>query len=500
VTPATLARLALAGSRTDRLRVVLTMTSSALASLVLLAAATVAAVPELGTSDDGSEGWNNYSSALIAEPGLRPGVVLTLLLLAVPVLVLAGHSVRFGSPARDRRLAAVRLAGGTRRQAVLLAAVETGLSALAGSLAGLVAYLILRRFLHRPGPGGRLPLPTDVLPPVWGIALVMLIVPVLATIAAGLLLRHVLITPLGVVRRIRDKRPSVLPGVLILGGIFAPIVIRPAGVWIFRKLSGSDMAEWIPAGITVIILVAILGVIIGTGWITYTTGRLLHRHGRRPAALLAGRQLMADPWSGSRLLAALLAALIIGAGVYAYRSSLVTEFAANEQASQQLGEDSGYDTAFYLNAITLINLTVEIGIVVAAAGIMVALAEGIVTRRRTYAALVAAGVPRRTLGEAIAWQTLGPMVPATLVALIVGTGLVRSIFSTATADIGTCTGDNCEPGSPDWHTAVVTLKVPVPVGDLFLLGAGAVVIMALVAGVGLLFLRMSTDLEEIRVG
>jgi hypothetical protein len=501
VRPTTLARLALAGSRTDRLRVALTVVSSALASLVLLAAATVAAVPELGRSDEGSGAWNNYSSELIAQPGLRPGVVLTLLLLAVPVLVLAGHSVRFGSPARDRRLAAVRLAGGTRRQAVLLAAFETGLSALLGSVVGFGAYLSLRQALHRPGPDGHLPLPTDVLPPAWGVALVLAIVPVLASVAAAVLLRHVVITPLGVVRRTRDKQPSVLPGVLILGGIFAPIVIRPAGEWILRQLSGHGLTpDWFLPGIALIILAAIVGVILGTGWITYTTGRVLHRYGRRPGALLAARQLMADPWSGSRMLAALLAALIIGSGVYTYRTSVVTEIAADEQAWRQLGEVGSQDNAFYMNTIDLINVAVDVGIVLAAAGIMVALAEGIVTRRRTYAALVATGVPRRTLGEAIMWQTLGPLVPATLVALIVGTGLVRSMGSTATAEVGNCAGENCEPGSPNWHNATVTLNVPIPYADLVLLGAGAAVVMALVAGVGLLFLRMSTDLEEIRMG
>src|SRR4051812_26363429 len=50
------------------------------------------------------------------------------------------------------------------------------------------------------------------------------------------------------------------------------------------------------------------------------------------------------------------------------------------------------------------------------------------------------------------------------------------------------------------HSATVTLKVPIPFDDLARLGAGALVVMALVAGVGLLFLRMSTDLQEIRVG
>jgi hypothetical protein len=154
--------------------------------------------------------------------------------------------------------------------------------------------------------------------------------------------------------------------------------------------------------------------------------------------------------------------------------------------------------------LDLVNLTVYLGMVVAAAGILVALAEGIVSRRRAYAALVATGVPRRTLGEAIAWQTLAPLVPAALVALTVGVGIVRAPgFNTVTTRSVTCSGtaEQClEPGSPLRHVVRITLAVPVPVGDLLLLGAGAFAVMVLVVGVGLLFLRMSTDLEELRVG
>ena len=101
------------------------------------------------SSNDGSAGWNHYSADVVAQPGLRPGVVATLLLVALPILALAGQSIRFGSPARDRRLAAIRLAGATPRQAVLIAAGETAASALLGSLAGLGAYFLLRVALDR---------------------------------------------------------------------------------------------------------------------------------------------------------------------------------------------------------------------------------------------------------------------------------------------------------------------------------------------------------------
>jgi hypothetical protein len=502
--PGTVAKLAVAGGRTDRFRMVLTAVSSALAAVVLLAAAAVAAVPELGIPDDGSASWNEqYTSSLIREPGLRPGVIFTLLLLAVPVLFLAGQSIRFGSPARDRRLAAMRLAGATPGQAVLVTAAETAVAALLGSIVGAGAFLLLRVLLHRPEPDGRLPLPTDVLPSAPAFLGVLLAVPVLSAAIGAFLLRRVIITPLGVVRRVRSRSPRLWPGVLILVGVFAPLVIRPLGEWLARidNPTGWDLGLAVAFAA---VLLAVLGVIVGTGWIAYTAGRLLHRFGRRPAMLLAGRQLMADPWNGSRTLAALLAALVLGAGVLSYRAYMETQFAVTDEALT--GEDVIEDSSqkdFFLSSVDLVRIAVAVGALVAAAGIMVALAESIVSRRRTYAGLVAAGVPRRVLGSSIAWQTLAPLVPAVLVALTVGVSLLRGVATEATGGGGaSCSGgpSECYEGSPLWvEQPVVTKAVPVPLGDLLVLGGGAIVIMMLVVGVGLLLLRRSTDLDELRV-
>jgi hypothetical protein len=499
VKPSTLARLALAGSRTDTLRVVFTAVSSALAAVTLLAAATVAAVPELGTKDDGSDAWNTkYSADVVAQPGLRPGVIVTLVLVSLPILALAGQCVRFGSPGRDRRLAAIRLAGGTPRQAVLIASGETAVAALIGSVAGLIVYLVLRWALHRPHADGTLPLPTDVLPSIPALILILLLVPVLAGLAAVVMMRKVIISPFGLVRRIREHKPSVLPGILMIGGVFTPIVVKPFGRWLLERADGISITIAMGIGV-LMILAAILGVVLGTGWIARTAGRILHRYGRSPSALLAGRQLMADPWSGSRMFAALLAALIVGAGVYGYGSYLSTQFDLDAKANQLAGDPagSGYDTGFYLGTIRLISVTVGIGAVVAAIGILVALAEGIISRRRTYASLVAAGVPRRTLGAAIAWQTLAPLVPAVLIALIVGAGLVVTPLDSVTAAGTSCTGGDspvCTDG-PE-----LTASVPWPIADMALLGGGALGVMLLVVGAGLLFLRMSTDVEELRAG
>jgi hypothetical protein len=498
VRPATLARLALAGSRTDTLRVVFTAASSALAAITLLAAATVAAIPELGIAADGSNVQNTrYSAAVLAQPGLRPGVIVTLLLVALPILALAGQCVRFGSPGRDRRLAAIRLAGGTPGQAVLIAAGETAVAGMLGSVAGLAVYLVLRWALNRPNAAGKLALPTDVLPSVPWLVLVLLLVPVLAGLAAVVMMRKVIITPFGLVRQVREHKPSVLPGILMIAGVFSPIVFKPFGEWLLKRADGVSTTIVLGVGVLMIVA-AILGVVLGTAWIARTSGRILHRYARSPGALLGARQLMADPWSGSRMFAALLATLIIGAGVYGYGSYLTAQFNLDAKANRLAGDlsGSGYDTGFYLGTIRLISITVAIGAVVAAVGILVALAEGIIARRRTYAALVAAGVPRRALGAAIAWQTLTPLVPAVLIALVVGAGLVVTPLSSVNA-----VGINCTDASTNCTgTVQLTASVPWPFAGMAMLGGGALVVMLLVVGAGLLFLRMSTDMEELRAG
>lgn len=108
MSPLTLVRLALAGTRVDTVRVVLTAFSAALAALSILAALNVLAIGPLIQGHVNSDEWaQQYSSPLLREPGLRPGVILTFVLLTVPVFALAGQCVRLGAPARDRRLAAI---------------------------------------------------------------------------------------------------------------------------------------------------------------------------------------------------------------------------------------------------------------------------------------------------------------------------------------------------------------------------------------------------------
>ncbi|GAB3948468.1 hypothetical protein GCM10027614_45620 [Micromonospora vulcania] len=402
--PATLVRLALAGNRTDTARVVLTALSALLATLAVLAALTVLAIPK--PAGDAWAESEQYRNALLREPGLRGGTAFALLLLTIPVLALAGQCARLGAPARDRRLAALRLAGATPGQVTRLAVLETGLASLLGTLIGLGTYLVGRDLLHRPDERGRLALPTDVLPSSGALAAVVLGLPVVAALATALMLRTVTTTPLGVSRKAaRERGPRPWAGVLIGLGLLCFVGTRPL---LYQLEDDEALVRWlVPLLFLAGGFAAMIGVVLGTGWISYRCGVLLRRHARRAPALLAAGRLMSDPWAGSRTFAALLAAVIFGAGAAAIRAYFATKDEIEREHALLAGEIGG-GNSFYLSTMDLVDAAVAVAVLIAAGGLIVALVEGIVARRRAYAALVATGVSRGTLGRSVAWQALTP--------------------------------------------------------------------------------------------
>lgn len=485
--PVPLLRLALAGSRTDTLRVTLTAASAALAMLAVLAAATVIAIPEV------AGGYNNqYTTNYLDESGLRPGVTTALILLIIPTLVLAAQCGRLGAPARDRRLAAIRLAGAAPRQAVSLVAVETGIAATLGAIGGLAIYLVGRKLLHNPGPDGLLPLPTDVLPSPLALIALTLALPLLATAVAALALRRVTVGPFGVVRRVRVGAPRIWPGLLVIPGIGAVAVLQPLTEYA-RRQDVTLPAGALLAVVAIGALLTVVGVVFGTGWLSHTVGRTMARFARRPAPLLAGRRLIADPWSGSRAFAVLLACVVFGAGAAGLRAQFTTDFAVNDRVNQSQAEAHGEaftprdDLDFYFSGFDLVNAAIVVAAVIAAGGLLVTVAEGIVSRRHTYAHLTAAGVPRSVLGRAMMWQAVAPVIPATIIAAAAGVSMTRALFGNQV------TGGGFE-GVPEF-----TMSVPFPVGHLGLLSAATVLVVVAALSVSLIFLRPSTHPAELRV-
>ncbi|GGX32286.1 hypothetical protein GCM10010383_73250 [Streptomyces lomondensis] len=512
MSPATTLWLAMAGNRSDRARIALTALSAALGTVTLLAAATVFAVTERHAT--------RYSNPLLNESGLRPGVAFAMTLLTIPVLTFVAQCGRLGAPARERRLASLRMAGATPRQVVRIAAVETFLASVLGVVGGFAVYFVGRALLDAPDAEGRRPLPTDVLPSVVSMAGVAVAVPILVLLLALLTLRRVVITPLGLVRGARRRRPSTAPGVLILAGGGACALVEPVHRHFLTHPRGDDL-PLIIVGVLVVsgVLAVSVGIVTGTGWLTYAIGRLLQRFARRPAGLLAGRRMMADPFAGSRTFAAMLVALVIGSAAAGLSALTLAEVKAQGENTRRYAELSGQPfvpegTGFYERAYQLVGYAVLVAMVIAAAGLLVALADGILARRRALASLVATGASHGLLARALSWQVISPVVPAVALATLAGMLLPRltvpSTNDTADMEVWRCTP---LPGDPhdacadaayqQAHGTLLTAeKVPVtvhmPWGQLALLAGGAVTATVVVTLVGLLFLRMSTRVTELR--
>jgi hypothetical protein len=401
--------------RSERWRLTLTALGAALGTGFALAASVVAVI---GTRFGG--GPPRYTNDLLNEAGLRPGVIAALLLLVLPVLAFIGQCTRIGALRRERRLAALRLAGAGPRQVRRISALETGAACGLGSLAGLAGFLALRAVLDAGAPAagadGRafqvLTWPTDV-PVPWPAAIpVVLGLPLLATAEAWFTLRRAAVDPLGVVPSARRPRPRAGRVRLVLWAL-APLALLAASALQLLNMLVLEVGEtpgytypvFLTLAGTIVVLCAI-GLLYGTAGLAVVTGRLAARSGR-PALLIAGERLQADPWAGARSHAAVLLTTLIGVGFIGVRRMMIDELEAPHRFPY-----AQTDLDFYLGALDLTGLAITIGLAVTVSGLAVGTAESVMTRRRTLAALSATGVPFGVLGRAALLETALPLVPA----------------------------------------------------------------------------------------
>ncbi|MGW7382653.1 ABC transporter permease [Streptomyces sp. NPDC054794] len=340
-----------------------------------------------------------FGHGLLNSPGERSGVIVSLLLLLVPVLGFLGQCARIGAVHRDRRLAGLRLAGATPAQVRRIAALETGLACLAGSLlATAVAVPVLLGLWSSPTV------------PAWaGLALVALGAPVLGAATGALALRRVVASPLGWVRRTRPSSGRG-PGLLFVGGVLAVLLLALVAV---ANTAGGDRAR-VPLTAFALVLVVGGGTVWLAGGTSLLVGRLLAGRARSAATLIAAERLRDDPWAAARTHAAVLLVTIVGTGFVGIRQV----FLAVLDAMRRDGS-LGMDMSFYVTGLDLTAAAILVALAITLSGLAVGTAESLANRRRGLAAQVAAGVPRAVLGRALLLETALPLAPAVVLA---GTG------------------------------------------------------------------------------
>jgi hypothetical protein len=229
-----------------------------------------------------------------------PVVALALLF---PVLIFISTATRLAAARREQRFAAMRLAGATRRQVSVIAAVESSLAAAFGVAAGFGLFFGLRV------PIAAIPLtgipffPADLSLSLPDILVVAIGVPAAAVVAARVALRRVHVSPLGVARKVTPEPPRAWRVLPLLAGL------AELGFFVVhgdpQTITGQVQA--LVPGCALVLA----GLVLAGPWLTMTGARLAASRTSRTATLIAARRLADDPRAGFRAVSGLVLALFV---------------------------------------------------------------------------------------------------------------------------------------------------------------------------------------------
>ncbi|TQL01109.1 FtsX-like permease family protein [Cellulomonas sp. SLBN-39] len=250
-----------------------------------------------------------YPAGQPVDPVERANVAAVLAFSLLPATVLLLTAGRASSAVRDRRLAALRLLGLTRARTAVLAALENGVLALAGALVGLVAFLAAAPLVDRvvaAGPrwfGAPLsPAPAQAATVVLGVVLV--------SAGLGAATQHGT-TRSPAARRSEASRRDPSPWRVALVVVAVALMATVAA-------PGPAAALVDEVGVAMLLVGAMSGalaVALTTPLITTWLAEALVRS-RPTSALMAGRALQAEPAGPARLVAG------VGVAVYLVLAAL----------------------------------------------------------------------------------------------------------------------------------------------------------------------------------
>lgn len=255
--------------------------------------------------------------------------------LLAPVAVFVTTATRLGAARRERRLAAMRLAGATPRQVGVIAGVEATAAAVAGAAVGLGAFVAVRPSLARlPFDGSRF-FPSD-LHLSWAAATaVMAVVVVLAAATAVASMRRAAVAPLRVARDAARPSRTWRPLLLVAGGTLALVAVQAT------MPGASDVA--VASAVAAALLAIIAGIVLSGPWLTSVVAGNLARVGRSAPSLLAARRLQANPSAGFRAISGLILAVFVG--------TVFSTFTASALADGPQTEDDRREQAVVTSAL-----------------------------------------------------------------------------------------------------------------------------------------------------
>ncbi|WP_329577450.1 ABC transporter permease [Kitasatospora sp. NBC_01250] len=260
------------------------------------------------------------------DPVLLLLTVAGVVILLSPVAVFIAAAARFGSEARDRRLAALRLAGADRSTTARISAGESLAGALVGLGLGTVFFLIGRQLVARVTVAGLSVFADDLQPQPVLAALVLVVVPLLAVTVTMLTMRRIAAEPLGVVRGAGTRRRAIWWRVLLpLLGLGLLLTQR-------GRLTSLDNSQALAILITGLLLL-LVGATLLLPPLVALASRALRRVSGPPAWQLALGRLRFSPESASRPVTGIVVTV---AGAIALQTLIGSVAAARTPATDEL--------------------------------------------------------------------------------------------------------------------------------------------------------------------
>lgn len=278
--------------------------------------------------------------------------------LLIPIVVFVATGARLSASARESRLAAIRLVGGTPNQVRMLATVESALASGFGCVLGIGLFFACRPLLAAVVPPGDRWFPSDIAPGLL-VSVVVLAGVILLSVGASLIaLRRVVVTPLGVVRGARRPIRAAWRWLMLATGLAGLTIVMLSG----RAIISNDRIA-LPIVVASYALTA-FGAAASAPLAGSAIASLLARVGNGPGVLLGARRLKADPRTAGRTVAAVVVVVIAATitslyvGVYEaaagdsyFPSSLLSSTVIVEPLSPQLIPYDGLDDVEGVQAV-----------------------------------------------------------------------------------------------------------------------------------------------------
>lgn len=256
----------------------------------------------------GAEAVSRYSGSV--------GVILIFgaSILLFPIVMFISIATQLGSAQREKRYAALRLIGATRRQVSRIIAVESLSAAVVGIVVGSLVYLAILPLMSQFEFGGMRFWQSDltVQPSYYVMAVVVTLLFCLIANRWGM--RHVQVSPLGVARSGKvSKRPRAWRLILLAPGLITFIWLSlPGGADWLRDNASGDNGSLVLVLLMASITSLMFGLLLAGPWLTSCLASLFAYSTRKATILLASKRIAVQSSRIFRSVSGVVLALFAG--------------------------------------------------------------------------------------------------------------------------------------------------------------------------------------------